>query len=59
MKVYFYSGALLVSRKTGYDVILTPTRRVHRNTERQAKWAATAFRTLHGVTYQESLNAVA
>lgn len=57
MNVYWYNGALITSHKTGYDVILTPTRRVHRNTERQAKWAATAFKTLHGVTYKETLNA--
>jgi hypothetical protein len=59
MRMYWYSGAIIVPRKQGYDVILTKARRVHRQTERQAKWAATAFKTLHGVTFQETIDAVA
>lgn len=60
MRMYWYSGAIIAPRKQdGYDVILTKTRRVHRQTERQAKWAATAFKTLHGVTFQETVHAVA
>lgn len=57
--MYIYSGALIVPRKNGYDVLLSATRRVHRDTERKAKWAATAFKTLNGVTYMEVMNVVA
>ena len=58
-KAYYYSGALIAPRKQGYDVILTPTRWVYRNTERKAKWAATAYRTLAGTTYREQIRGMA
>ena len=50
---YWHSGALICPRKAGFDVVLTSKRWVHRDTEQKAKWAATAFRTLHGKTFKE------
>jgi hypothetical protein len=58
-KSYWYSGALIAPRKQGYDVILTPTRWIHRTTERKAKWAATAYKTLAGTTYKEAIRGMA
>ena len=50
---------MIAPRKQGYDVILTPTRWVYRTTERKAKWAATAYRTLAGKTYREQVRGMA
>ena len=58
-KPYWYNGALIAPRKQGYDVILTPTRWVNRSTERKAKWAATAYKTLAGTTYKEAVRGMA
>lgn len=51
---YYYSGALICPRKSGFDVLLSKDRWIHRSTEQKAKWAATAYKTLNGVTFQES-----
>jgi hypothetical protein len=51
---FWYSGAYICPRKQGYDVLLSSERWVHRNTERQAKWAATAYKTLNGKTFKDS-----
>jgi hypothetical protein len=50
---FWYSGALVCPRKEGYDILLSCNRWIHRNTERQAKWAATAYKTLNGQTFED------
>jgi hypothetical protein len=55
--LYWHSGALICPTKHGYEVMLSKERKVIRDTERKAKWAATAFKTLNGVTFKEQLNA--
>jgi hypothetical protein len=50
---YWYSGAVITPNKHGYTVALSKDRAIYRDTERKAKWAATAFRTLNGKTFQE------
>jgi hypothetical protein len=51
--LYWYSGALITPSKNGYVVALSKKRTIYRDTEQKAKWAATAFRTLNGKTFQD------
>jgi len=51
--LYWYSGAFITPNKTGYTVALSKKRAVFRDTEQTDNWAATAFRTLNGKTFQD------
>jgi hypothetical protein len=53
MRAYFYSGAYIAPREAGFDVFLTKTHWIHRDTLRQAKWAATVYKNLAPYTLEE------
>ena len=50
---YWYNGSLICPRPNGFDIVLNKNRWVFRDTERKAKWAATAYKTLAGKTFKE------
>ena len=56
---YWYNGSMICPRINGYDIVLSKNRWIFRDTERKAKWAATAYKTLVGTTFKNEYDAAA